>query len=117
MTNTAQLGELFQYTVGNVSLARQRSAMIPIINDPVRVDKLSIYNESTLAKHPLNGVRLHNNTPDKKHLLQGPVTVFDEGGYAGDARLDDVPPGQTRLLSYGVDLQSLVAASKTSKAR
>ncbi len=106
IAETAQMGELFQYTVGNVSLARQRSAMIPILNDPVRVDKLSIYNESTLAKHPLNGVRLHNNTPDKKHLLQGPVTVFDAGGYAGDARLDDVPPGETRLLSYGVDLQT-----------
>ena len=106
IAETAQMGELFQYTVGNVSLPRQRSAMIPIINDPVRVDKLSIYNESTLAKHPLNGVRLHNNTPDKKHLLQGPVTVFDAGGYAGDARLDDVPPGETRLLSYGVDLQT-----------
>ncbi len=106
IAETAQMGELFQYTVGNVSLPRQRSAMIPILNDPVRVDKLSIYNESTLANHPLNGVRLHNNTPDKKHLLQGPVTVFDAGGYAGDARLDDVPPGETRLLSYGVDLQT-----------
>ena len=58
-----------------------------------------------LAKYPLNGARLKNTTPDKKHLLQGPVTVFDDGGYAGDARLDDVPPGQTRLLSYGIDLQ------------
>ena len=34
------------------------------------------------------------------------MTVFDGGGYAGDARLDDVPPGETRLLSYGVDLQT-----------
>ena len=55
-------------------------------------------------------MRLHNNTPDKKHLLQGPVTVFDAGGYAGDARLDDVPPGETRLLSYGVDLQTEATA-------
>ncbi len=82
--------------------------MIPIINDPVEVEKLSIYNESVLAKFPLNGARLKNTTEDKKHLLQGPVTVFDEGRYAGDARLDDVPPGQTRLLSYGIDLQTNV---------
>ncbi len=61
-----------------------------------------------LATHPLNGARLHEHHPDKKHLLQGPVTVFDEGRYAGDARLDDVPPGQTRLLSYGIDLQNSV---------
>ncbi len=104
--DTSKVGELFQYTVPNVSLSRQRSAMIPIINDPVEVEKLSIYNESVLAKYPLNGARLKNTTEDKKHLLQGPVTVFDEGRYAGDARLDDVPPGQTRLLSYGIDLQT-----------
>lgn len=108
LSDTSKVGELFQYTVGNVSLSRQRSAMIPIINDPVEVEKLSIYNESVLAKFPLNGARLKNTTEDKKHLLQGPVTVFDEGRYAGDARLDDVPPGQTRLLSYGIDLQTSV---------
>ena len=106
--DASKVGELFQYTVGSVSLPRQTSAMIPIINDPVEVEKLSIYNESVLAKYPLNGARLKNTTEDKKHLLQGPVTVFDEGRYAGDARLDDVPPGQTRLLSYGIDLQTSV---------
>ena len=108
LSDASKVGELFQYTVPNVSLPRQTSAMIPIINDPVEVEKLSIYNESVLAKSPLNGARLKNTTEDKKHLLQGPVTVFDEGRYAGDARLDDVPPGQTRLLSYGIDLQTSV---------
>ena len=110
LSNTAKIGELFQYTVGNVSLARQQSAMIPIINDPVEAEKVSIYNEAVLATHPLNGARLKNTTEDKKHLLQGPVTVFDEGRYAGDARIDDVPPGQSRLLSYGIDLQMNVLA-------
>ena len=105
LSDAAKVGELFQYTVPDVSLARQQSAMIPIINDPVEVEKVSIYNRGVLASHPLNGARLKNTTEDKKHLLQGPLTVFDGGRYAGDARLDDVPPGQTRLLSYGVDLQ------------
>ncbi len=116
LSDTSKVGELFQYTVGNVSLSRQRSAMIPIINDPVEVEKLSIYNESVLAKYPLNGARLKNTTEDKKHLLQGPVTVFDEGRYAGDARLDDVPPGQTRLLSYGIDLQTSVVTKDLQKS-
>lgn len=110
LSDASKVGELFQYTVPNVSLSRQTSAMIPIINDPIEVEKLSIYNESVLAKNPLNGARLKNTTEDKKHLLQGPVTVFDDGRYAGDARLDDVPPGQTRLFSYGIDLQTSVMA-------
>ena len=105
---TAQLGELFQYTVPAVSLPRQRSAMIPILNDPVQAERLSIYNERTLPKFALNGARVKVSTADKKALLQGPVSVFDAGSYAGDASLGDVPAGQARLLSYGVDLQLLV---------
>ena len=105
ITDAAKVGELFQYTVGNVSLPRQRSAMIPIINDPIEVEKLSIFNQSVLGNHPLNGARLKNTTADAKHLLGGPVTVFDDGRYAGDAQIDNVPPGETRLLSYGIDLQ------------
>ncbi len=105
ITDATKVGELFQYSVGSVSLPRQRSAMIPIINDPVEVEKLSIFNQSVLGNHPLNGARLKNTTADAKHLLAGPVTVFDEGRYAGDAQLDNVPPGDTRLLSYGIDLR------------
>src|SRR6185437_9427897 len=63
-----------------------------------------------LATNPLIGVRLTNSSG--KHLLQGPVTVLDKGGYAGDARIDDVPPGQERLLSYGIDLEMRVDDSK-----
>ena len=105
---TAQLGELFQYTVPAVSLPRQRSAMIPILNDPVQAERLSIYNERTLPKFALNGARVKVSTADRRALLQGPVSVFDAGSYAGDASLGDVPAGQARLLSYGVDLQLLV---------
>ena len=101
-----KLGELFQYVVGNVTLPRQKSAMIPIITDSISLERLSIYNAAVLQSNPLNGVRLKNTTG--KHLLQGPITIFDKGGYAGDARIDDVPPGRQRLLSYGIDLDVTV---------
>src|SRR5678816_1973950 len=103
----------FQYTVGNVTLARQKSAMLPIITDNVELERLSIYNASVLRTNPLNGVRLKNTTG--KHLLQGPVTVLDGGGYAGDARIDNLPPGQERLLSYGIDLDVLVDNTKNTE--
>ncbi len=51
--SAARVGELFQYTVGSVSLPRQRSAMIPIITDPLEVERLSIYNQSVLAQSAL----------------------------------------------------------------
>lgn len=110
IASASKVGELFQYTVGNVSLPRQRSAMIPIVTDDVEVEKLSIYNPGVLPRNPLNGARLKNTTG--KHLLQGPITVIEGSSYAGDARIDNVPPTQERLISYGVDLQVLVDGTK-----
>jgi hypothetical protein len=98
-----QVGELFQYSVGRVSLPRQRSAMLPIITDDIAVERVSIYNRSVLAQHPLNGASVKNTTG--KLLLQGPITVFDANTYGGDARIDNVPPGHKRLISYAIDLQ------------
>jgi hypothetical protein len=83
--------------------------MIPIITDAIEVERLSIYNPQVLPKNPLNGARLKNTTG--KHLLQGPVTVLDGGAYAGDAKIEDLPPGQERLISYGVDQQVMVNAT------
>jgi hypothetical protein len=112
IASAASVGELFQYTVGSVSLPRQTSAMIPIVTDPIEVEKVSIYNASVMPRNPLNGARVKNTTG--KHLLAGPVTVIEAGTYAGDARIDNLPPGQERLVSYGVDLQMLVDATKNS---
>src|SRR5207248_9017983 len=94
----------------SVTLPRQRSAMLPIIVDSVGVARVSIYNPSVLPRNALTGVRLTNSTG--KLLLQGPITVVDRNTYAGDARIDDVPSGQQRLLSYGVDLQLTVDATR-----
>jgi hypothetical protein len=103
VASASKVGELFQYTVGNVTLPRQKSAMLPIITDPIEVEKLSIYNAAVLPKNPLNGARVKNTTD--KHLLAGPITVLEGSTYAGDAQIDNLPPGQERLLSYGIDLQ------------
>jgi hypothetical protein len=113
---TADVGELFQYDVKDaVSLPRQRSAMLPIINDTLEGEKVSIYNASVHAKHPLNGIELKNSSD--LHLMQGPVTVFDGGVYAGDARIPDLPPGSDQLLSYALDLDVEVAPTGDSKPR
>src|SRR3954454_5225763 len=86
--------------------------MMSIITDDDECERLSIYNASVLAKNPLNGARVKNTT--NKHLLQGPITVLDANSYAGDARIDNLPPGQERLLSYGIDLQMLVDNTKNN---
>jgi hypothetical protein len=107
VAQATELGELFEYTISApVSLARQTSALLPIVSEAVAGTKLSIYNERVHTKYPLYGFRLHNSTA--LYLMQGPITVFDGAGYAGDARIADLPAGQEQLLSYGMDLKTEV---------
>ena len=79
----------------------------------VKGEKVSIYNASVQAKHPLYGLRFTNATD--LYLMQGPITVFDGGVYAGDAKIEDLPPGSQRLISYGLDLDTEVAPESKSR--
>lgn len=114
VAQSGDVGEMFRYTIATpVKLERSRSAMLPIVNDSVAGDKVSIYNESTHAKHPLNGLKFKNTT--ELHLMQGPITVFDDGAYAGDAQIQDLTPGTERLISYAMDLDTEVAPSNKAE--
>jgi hypothetical protein len=104
-----QVGELFQYAIEKpVSLSRQQSAMLPILNQQVSGERFSLFNEGTDPKHPLNAVKLKNSST--LHLMQGPITVFDAGSYAGDAQITDLAPGAEQLVTYAMDLDTEVQA-------
>lgn len=107
---SGQIGELFEYALTDITLSRQSSAMVPIVTEQIEAKPVSIYNGTVLQRYPLNGARIKNTT--SKHLLQGPITVFAGGSYAGDAQINNVPPGQERLVSFGIDLSTLVDATK-----
>lgn len=98
-----QLGATFQYVIPAVDLPSRRSAMLPLVVGDIAATRLSIYDRDVVATHPLHGVRLSNTTG--KHLPGGPVTLLESGGYAGDARIDDLPAGAERLLSFAIDLE------------
>jgi hypothetical protein len=100
---SANLGESFEYTIADpVSLPRFKSALLPVLSEKVEADRLSVYNPAVLPGYPLKGLRLKNTS--KLFLAQGPVTIYEGAGAAGQARLPDVKPGDTRLLSYAIDL-------------
>jgi hypothetical protein len=97
------LGDFFQYAIDHpVTLARQKSAMLPIIGKDVEGQKVSIYNQSVQKTHPLLGLKFKNTSG--AHLNQGPITVFEGSVYAGDTRVLDVQPNEERLVSYAIDL-------------
>jgi hypothetical protein len=96
-------GEVFQYELQTpVTIERQRSAMLPIINQGVQGRRVSIYNRADGSEHPMRGLELTNST--QLQLLPGPISVYDGTAYAGDAQVGHVAPGEKRLVSYAVDL-------------
>jgi hypothetical protein len=107
--NASQLGDFFQYTIKTpVNLPRQKSALLPIANSEIEATRLSIYNPAVHPKFPMLGLKLKNTTG--LHLMQGPITVFEGSTYAGDARVNDLPQNDERLISYAVDLGTEIEA-------
>lgn len=114
VASAANVGEMFRYRINHpVTVSRQQSAMLPIVNEKVEGQKLSIYNSAVQGKHPLNGLKLINTT--SLHLMQGPITVYDDGTYAGDAQIADMAPQAERLISYALDLDVEVSPSGGQK--
>jgi hypothetical protein len=97
-----EIGDAYRYTLDEkISLPRQKSAMLPIVDGTVETRKVSIYNQNVHPKFPLLGVKLKNTTGQT--LMQGPVSVYEGGTYAGDSRFLDLQPGEERLVSYAID--------------
>lgn len=105
-----EIGEVFFFEVQNpITIERQRSAMIPFLSEQISGRRVSIYNQMDRPDHPMRGVELINSSTSQ--LLPGPISVFDETAYAGDATINQVSPGDKRLLAYAVDLD-VVATNK-----
>jgi hypothetical protein len=108
VATASALGDYFQYVIDQpVNLARQKSALLPIVNKEVEGKRVSIYNPGVQAKHPLLGLRFKNTAG--MPLAQGPITVFEGSTYAGDTRVLDLQKDEERLISYAVDLGTEVA--------
>jgi hypothetical protein len=109
VATASSLGDYYQYVIDRpVDLARQKSALLPIVNKDVEGKRVSIYNSSVQAKHPLLGLRFKNTSG--MPLSQGPITVFEGSVYAGDTRVLDLQPDEERLVSYAIDLGTEVSA-------
>jgi len=95
-------GELFEYSfAGPVTVKKGESAMLPFLQQKIDTRKLLIYSES-FGLNPMNAAEITNNTG--KTLDGGPITVYDDNTYAGEALVETVKAGDKRLISYGVDL-------------
>ena len=105
----SEVGDLFEYRIDQpVTVLRDRSALIPILQTRMEGERVSIYNESTRADRPMGGMLLKNTST--LTLEDGALTVIDGDAYAGEALMERLKPAEQRLISFALDLGTLVTA-------
>ncbi|HUF04003.1 MAG TPA: hypothetical protein VMM38_07485 [Aridibacter sp.] len=103
-----ELGDLFEYEVERpVTVKRNRSALIPIVQTKMDGERISVYNEAARRDRPMNGLLLSNTTP--LTFEGGSITVIDRDAYAGEALMERLKSKERRLVSYALDLGTSVS--------
>lgn len=112
-TDAQELGELFEYRFPNaVTVHKSESAMLPFLQQKLSARKLLVYSNPA-SVHPLHSAELTNSTG--KTLDGGPITVYEDNAYAGEALVETLKAGDKRLISYGVDLGTRITTQLDSK--
>ena len=105
------LGEQFEYSLRQpVTIRRNQSALLPIIHTEVEGEKVTLYNEASGQQRPWLAVWLKNSSG--LTLDAGSFTVIDTNAFAGEGLIETVNPGESRLLSYALDLGVEVATNR-----
>ncbi|MEK7723013.1 MAG: hypothetical protein AAB336_01570 [Acidobacteriota bacterium] len=102
-----ELGDLFEYKIEQpITVLRDRSALIPIIQTKMDGERIAIYNETVRRDRPMGGMLLTNTSP--LTFEGGSLTVIDRDAYAGEALMERLKPKERRLISFALDLGTLV---------
>jgi hypothetical protein len=103
----SEVGDLFEYKIDQpVTVPRDRSALIPILQTRMEGERVSIYNEGGRRDRPMGGLLLRNTS--SLTLEDGALTVIDGDAYAGEALLERLKPSEQRLISFALDLGTMV---------
>jgi len=97
------IGDMFEYKIDRpVTVLRNRSALIPIVQTQMDGERVAIYNEAVRKDRPFSGVLLKNTT--NLTLEAGSMTVIDGNAYAGEALMERLKAKEQRLISFALDL-------------
>ncbi len=111
---SAQVEDYFEYRFPfPVTLQHRDSALLPFLSREIEAETVSVFNSANHATHPYNSVRLENSSGVP--LEPGPVTVFQEGRYAGEAVLEYLNRGAQGLISYGLDYETAIASRSSMR--
>jgi hypothetical protein len=108
---TQDIGELFEYRIAHpVTIKRNSSALIPILQNQIEGESVSLYNREARAQNPMSALYLNNTTG--LTLESGSMTIIENDTYAGEALTGRVKPGEKRFITYAVDLGCRVSVKQ-----
>jgi hypothetical protein len=108
-----ELADLFEYKLKErVTIRKDQSALVPILQAPIDVEKVSLWNESTGAR-PLRALWITNTT--NLTLDGGTFSVLEDETFNGEGLVAALKPGEKRLLSYAADLAMTVDTRRDSE--
>lgn len=90
-----------------VTVKRNQSSLVPILQSKISAKKLCVYNERNRKANPMMCLELTNDT--ELTLETGPISIFDHDAFAGEAMLPFLNANETRLIAYAVELGISVA--------
>ncbi len=101
-----ELGDVFEYRVkAPITIRKNQSAMVPIVQSPVSVEKVSLWNEAA-GRNPLRAAWLTNTTD--LTLDGGSLAILEEETFAGEGLVEALKPGEKRFISYASDTAVVV---------
>jgi hypothetical protein len=110
-----EAGALFTYTLAApLDLRAHGSALVPFVQEAVEVEAMTFFDGPGNGQAGRSGAKLVNST--RQTLPQGPIALFADGGFAGEALLDRLKPGERRFLQFGTDLDVEISVAR-SKSR
>lgn len=104
---------MFEYQIKEpLTLRKNQSALVPIVNARVGIEKVSILNAQSPAATPLRALWLHNNSG--LTLDNGSFNVLENGTFAGEGIFDTIRANERRLISYAADTALTTSSSQAS---
>ena len=102
-----------------VSVGKGYSVNVPIVDRDVPIQRISIYQPATHARHPLASIELKNDGPSG--LPPGILTIYERQKtngqfFVGDAQLTTLPAGEERLVSFALDQKTLIDKTVDQKS-
>ena len=115
---TEQATQVVFHLPSPVTLASGETALLPVLTVSLPAKRVSLYQPGTEARHPLSSVEIKNL--GDTDLPPGVLAIYERSAsngdltYAGDAQLALLPSGESRFVSYAVDLRVTIDRAEST---